>query len=518
MKLVIVESPTKAKTIQKFLGKDFQVKSSMGHVVDLPKNSFGIDVKNGFKPYYIVIKGKEKIVSVLKDLSKKVEDLFIATDPDREGEAIGYHIVNLIGKKLDEVKRVVFHEVTYHAIKDAFNNSREINLNLVEAQKVRRLLDRIVGYKLSPLLWKKLKGGLSAGRVQSVALKILVEREREIEKFKPKPFYNLIAKIGIGGNLIETELISYEDKKKDKNGFYDRDKLEGIKDFLIKNPSLKVEKISRRGKKDIPPPPFITSTLQQEAIKRFGFSSERVMSIAQRLYEGVELPQGRSGLITYHRTDSFNISDMAIRKVRDYIKRKFGEDFLPEKKRIYKTKSKLAQEAHEAIRPTDPQLEPDKIKNYLSDDEYKIYSLIFERFLACQMKEALIEEIGVLFVNGNFKFKAIASYYREKGYRILFKEKKEEERKKKYEIFNGIKEEDVFKILKVEIKKGMTKPPQRFTEATLIKKLEEEGIGRPSTYATILGILKKRGYVKKSKGHLYPQAICLLYTSPSPRD
>jgi len=505
-KVVVVESPTKAKTISKFLGKGFIIKSSMGHIRDLPKKTLGVDINNNFKPKYIIIKGKEKTAKELKESIAKSEELFIATDQDREGEAIGWHIVELTNTPQDKIKRVVFHEITYPAIKEAFSNPRGIDMNLVEAQQARRILDRIVGYKLSPLLWKKISGKLSAGRVQSAALRILVDREKEIELFRTEPFFNLKIDVSFKRTKLEAFLVEFNGKNVEKEKIKDKKPLEDLKNRIM-NKSVRVKTIDLKERYEVPPPPFVTSTLQQEGIRKFKFSSERVMSIAQRLYEGIDLPKGRTGLITYHRTDSVNISPVALKKVRNFIREEYGNGYLPKNPRIYKTKSKLAQEAHEAIRPTDPTLKPEKIKEYLTDEEYKIYSLVFFRFLACQMKSAFYKKYEVKTVFEDSVFKTEAQILVDRGFKVLFEEKKDKKQSKIFSVLGELKERDELRVENVEIKESKTKPPPRYTEASLIRKLEEEGIGRPSTYATIIGILKRRGYVRKSKNILFPQIV-----------
>ncbi len=497
-KLIIVESPTKAKTIKSFLGKDYQIVASKGHIRDLPKSTFGIKIEEGkFIPQYRVSKDHSKVVKEIKDLAKKSDEIYIATDEDREGEAIGYHIAKAIGKDPNSLPRIVFHEITKNAILNALKNPRKLDSDKINAQQARRLLDRIVGYKLSPLLASKIQKGLSAGRVQSAALKLIVDREREIKAFKPEEFWSIDA---VFNETIESILIEFENEKIEKMTIKDSKRANYIKDVLQKE-SFKVFSIEKKERKSKSPAPFMTSTLQQTASSKLGFSPKKTMMIAQTLYEGVQTHKGTSGVITYMRTDSLNIAKEAIEAARESIKNRFGDKYLPKAPKTYTTKSKGAQEAHEAIRPTMLEFTPEIAKNYLKPDEYKLYKLIYERFLASQMEDAVFESQSIIFASKSSKFKATGRRLVFDGfYKILKTEDKDK-------LLPTLKEGDEAVLTKLEANQHFTEPPPRYTEASLIKKLEALGIGRPSTYAPTISILVARKYVEIVKKQLVPTEI-----------
>ncbi len=497
-KLIIVESPTKAKTIKNFLGKDYEIVASKGHIRDLPKSTFGIKIEDGkFIPQYRVSKDHSKVVKEIKDLAKKSEEVYIATDEDREGEAIGYHIAKAIGKDPESLPRIVFHEITKNAIINALKNPRKLDRDKIDAQQARRLLDRIVGYKLSPLLASKIQKGLSAGRVQSAALKIIVDREREIRAFKPQEYWSIDA---VFNQTIESVLIEFEGKKIEKMTIKDAKEANSIKSIL-ESESYKVFSIEKKERKSKSPAPFMTSTLQQTASSKLGFSPKKTMMIAQTLYEGVQTHKGTSGVITYMRTDSLNIAKEALEAARETIKTNFGKEYLPKEPKIYTTKSKTAQEAHEAIRPTMLEFTPQIAKKYLKADEYKLYKLIYERFLASQMKDAIFESQSIIFSSKSGKFKASGRRLVFDGfYRVLGNEDKDK-------LLPSLKEGDLVELSKLEANQHFTEPPARYTEASLIKKLEALGIGRPSTYAPTISILVARKYVEIVKKQLVPTEI-----------
>ncbi len=493
--LIIVESPAKARTIKNFLGKDYEVIASKGHIRDLPKSSFGIKIEDGkFIPQYRVDKDHSQITKQLKELAKKAEQVYIATDEDREGEAIGYHIAHAIGKKPEELPRIVFHEITKSAIKKALENPRTIDMNRVNAQQARRLLDRIVGYKLSPLLSSKIQRGLSAGRVQSAALKLVVDREREIKAFVPQEYWSIDA---VFENDIPASIYEYMGKKLGKMDIKSKEQAEGIVK-RVQSEEFHVAKIEKKQRITKSPAPFMTSTLQQAASGQLGFSPKKTMMIAQKLYEGVQTPKGVMGVITYMRTDSLNIAKEAQDAARELIAKKFGEKYLPKKPKVYTTKSKGAQEAHEAIRPTMLDFTPEVAKNYLSADELKLYTLIYNRFLASQMEDAIFETQTIYFKSPSATFKASGRKLVFDGfYKVLGNEDKD---KLLPELTEGQKVE----LTKIEANQHFTEPPARYTEASLIKTLESLGIGRPSTYAPTIALLQARDYVKLEKKQLVP--------------
>ncbi len=488
--LIIVESPAKAKTIKNFLDKNYEVIASKGHVRDLSKFALGIKIdETGFTPNYVVDKDHKELVKQIIELSKKASITYIATDEDREGEAIGYHVACLIGGKLESYPRIVFHEITQNAILNALKTPRQIDMSKVNAQQARRFLDRIVGFKLSSLISSKITKGLSAGRVQSAALKLVIDREREIKAFKPLTYFTLDAYFE---PHLEAQLISYKGNKLKAQELIDEKKAQEIKNELEKE-SYTISSIVKKSKKSPTPPPFMTSTLQQSASSLLGFSPTKTMSIAQKLYEGVATPQGVMGVITYMRTDSLNIAKEALEEARDKILKDYGKDYLPPKAKVYSSKNKNAQEAHEAIRPTSIILEPNALKDYLKPEELKLYALIYKRFLASQMQDALFESQSVVVACEKGEFKASGRKLLFDGYyKILGNDDKDK-------LLPNLKENDLIKLEKLESNAHVTEPPARYSEASLIKVLESLGIGRPSTYAPTISLLQNRDYIKVEK-------------------
>ncbi|GAA7289030.1 type I DNA topoisomerase [Helicobacter pylori] len=488
--LIIVESPAKAKTIKNFLDKNYEVIASKGHVRDLSKFALGIKIdETGFIPNYVVDKDHKELVKQIIELSKKASTTYIATDEDREGEAIGYHVACLIGGKLESYPRIVFHEITQNAILNALKTPRQIDMSKVNAQQARRFLDRIVGFKLSSLISSKITKGLSAGRVQSAALKLVIDREREIKAFKPLTYFTLDAYFE---PHLEAQLISYKGNKLKAQELIDKKKAQEIKNELEKE-SYTISSIIKKSKKSPTPPPFMTSTLQQSASSLLGFSPTKTMSIAQKLYEGVTTPQGVMGVITYMRTDSLNIAKEALEEARNKILKDYGKDYLPPKAKVYSSKNKNAQEAHEAIRPTSIVLEPNALKDYLKPEELKLYTLIYKRFLASQMQDALFESQSVVVACEKGEFKANGRKLLFDGYyKILGNDDKDK-------LLPNLKENDPIKLEKLESNAHVTEPPARYSEASLIKVLESLGIGRPSTYAPTISLLQNRDYIKVEK-------------------
>lgn len=488
--LIIVESPAKAKTIKNFLDKNYEVIASKGHVRDLSKFALGIKIdETGFTPNYVVDKDHKELVKQIIELSKKASTTYIATDEDREGEAIGYHVACLIGGKLESYPRIVFHEITQNAILNALKTPRKIDMSKVNAQQARRFLDRIVGFKLSSLISSKITKGLSAGRVQSAALKLVIDREREIRAFKPLTYFTLDAYFE---SHLEAQLISYKGNKLKAQELIDKKKAQEIKNELEKE-SYTISSIINKSKKSPTPPPFMTSTLQQSASSLLGFSPTKTMSIAQKLYEGVATPQGVMGVITYMRTDSLNIAKEALEEARNKILKDYGKDYLPPKAKVYSSKNKNAQEAHEAIRPTSIVLEPNALKDYLKPEELKLYTLIYKRFLASQMQDALFESQSVVVACEKGEFKASGRKLLFDGYyKILGNDDKDK-------LLPNLKENDPIKLEKLESNAHVTEPPARYSEASLIKVLESLGIGRPSTYAPTISLLQNRDYIKVEK-------------------
>lgn len=496
--LVIVESPSKAKTINKYLGDKYIISSSVGHIIDLPKSRLAIDIQNRFKPEYITIRGKAKILNELKKQASSVKNVLLATDPDREGEAISWHLSNALAGKNKDIKRIEFNEITETAVKEAILKPREIDIDLVNAQQARRILDRIVGYYISPLLWKKVKRGLSAGRVQSAALKVICDRESEIDKFIPHEYWTLEAECGSGSKKFSAMLSTYNG---DKIKIRSKTEMDAVLND-VKGMNLTISEIKKQERRRKAPPPYITSKLQQDAVNRLGFTSKKTMIVAQQLYEGIELTgAGPTGLITYMRTDSTRISDNAITMARDYIKQNFKSEFLPETSNIYKLK-KNAQDAHEAIRPTDILKTPDSIKNDLTKDQFKLYDLIWRRFIACQMTSEVSETVTAALNAGKYGFKAT-------GNKVLFPGFTEIERTNKSakNILPSLKEGDVVTVSEFKPEQLFTTPPPRFNDASLVKFLEESGIGRPSTYAPTIDTLIRRYYIIRSGKQLVPTLL-----------
>lgn len=498
--LIIVESPAKTRTINKFLGKEYLVESSMGHIKDLPKNEFGVDVHKDFQPSYQIIPRKAKVLKKLRELAGKMQKIYLAPDPDREGEAISWHLYHELKKPTNDIKRIVFHEITEQAVKDALAHPREVDQRLVDAQQARRILDRIVGYKISPLLWKKVRRGLSAGRVQSVTLRFICEREKEINSFKPEEYWSIRTKLqGKSEEIFEASLEKLAGKK---IRITDQLKAREISSQLEREEFV-LAKITKREKKRFPYPSFITSTLQQEAARRFYFSAKRTMRIAQQLYEGLDIGGGKMvGLITYMRTDSFRIAQSAIQEVREYIRKEFGQEYLPSKPKHYRSR-KGSQEAHEAIRPTSCLRTPKKLKAHLTTEQYRLYLLIWNRFLASQTKEARLEKRTFNIRAGEFSLSCSDSRVRFKGFLILYPE----DRTFKEKLLPTLEEKETLKLLQVLPAQHFTQPPPRYSEASLIKTLEEEGIGRPSTYASIMETIRSRDYVEKRRENFYPTSL-----------
>jgi DNA topoisomerase-1 len=511
--LVIVESPAKAKTIAKYLGKNYTVKASVGHIMDLPKSKLGVDLETNFEPKYIVIKGKAPVVKELKAAAKKADRILLATDPDREGEAIAYHVAEVIsgGTKNAEVYRVLFNEITKKAILHAIEHPGKVDANKVYAQQARRILDRLVGYQISPLLWKKVRRGLSAGRVQSVALRLICEREKEIEAFIPEEFWSLTALLeGKAPPQFEAKLIKRdEDKLKVKNN----DEVQKILEDLKGKP-YSVTKVDKKERRRNPVPPFTTSKLQQEAGRKLGFTSKRTMGIAQGLYEGIDIgKEGTVGLITYMRTDSTRVGNESQDEARTLIASKYGKDYLPEKPPVYAS-AKSAQEAHEAIRPTSVMHEPDAIKQYLQNDQYKLYKLIWNRFVASQMNPAIIDQTSVDVRSGDYTFRASGSVVKFPGFMAVYMEEKPEDQASDDEngeaVLPPLTEGELLALIKLDPKQHFTQPPPRFSEALLVKTLEEKGIGRPSTYAAIISTIQDRDYVNKMENKFRPTELGVL--------
>jgi DNA topoisomerase-1 len=504
-KLVIVESPAKANTIKKFLGKDYKIVASVGHVRDLPKSQIGVDVENNFEPKYITIRGKGEVISKLKKEAKNAKRIYLATDPDREGEAISWHLATLLNIDNNEKCRVTFNEITKNAVKNAIKEPREIDLDLVDAQQARRILDRIVGYKISPILWKKVKKGLSAGRVQSVATRLVCDREEEIENFIPEEYWSINAtleKKGAKGNF-NAKFYGKDGKKVELKN---EDDVKKILDN-IKEKAFIVKKIKKSEKKKSPAPPFITSTMQQEAARKLGFTTKKTMIVAQHLYEGIDIKGvGALGLVTYIRTDSTRISNEAQQDAINFIKDKYGEKYVPKEKRIFKNKN-ASQDAHECIRPSQVGMEPDAIKDSLTKDQYKLYKLIWSRFVSSQMSSAEYDTINTDITAGDYIFRANGQKLRFQGFIVLYQEGKDDEGEEKDNNIPELVEGEELKQKKIDPKQHFTQPPPRYTEASLVKTLEEKGIGRPSTYAPTITTILARGYVVKDAKTLLPTEL-----------
>ncbi len=513
-KLIIVESPTKARTISRFLGKEYFVESSFGHLRDLPKKKMGIDIENDFQPEYEVNEKSKKRANELKGLAKKADEIILASDEDREGEAIAWHLMQILGTK-SQYQRIVFHEITKNAILNALENPRNMDMNMVDAQQARRILDRLVGYELSPFLWKKIRYGLSAGRVQSVTVRLIVEREEEIRKFKADEYWTIKSKVckvhkaeSQNKSEFEIKLIKINNKSVPKLGIKSKDEAEKIKNNLEKA-DYQVEKIIKKETKKNPLPPFTTSTLQQAANNKLHFSAKQTMMFAQKLYEGIDLgSKGQTGLITYMRTDSLSLSKDSLKAAKNYITNKFGKEYAEQ--RFFKTKSKGAQEAHEAIRPTDPARDPERVKSYLDDRQYKLYKLIWQRMIASQMASAISDLTTIDVVakhtpnpsqEENYILRATGSIIKFEGFLKVYTIKSEEI------ILPKVEEKEKLDLLKMITEQHFTQPPARYTEASLVKKLEEKGIGRPSTYAPTLSTIQDRGYVEKIERRFHPKDI-----------
>ncbi len=501
-KLVVVESPAKAKTIKKYLGRGYTVEASMGHIRDLPKSQLGVNVEDNFEPKYITIRGKGELLAKLRKAAKTSDKVYLATDPDREGEAISWHLSHLLGIKENEPCRIEFNEITKDAVKNAMKNPRPINQNLVDAQQARRILDRLVGYKISPLLWRKVRKGLSAGRVQSVASKIICEREREIEAFKPEEYWNLKGIFISSKNKqsFEAQLHSKGKKKIDLKSKQELDQVLAA----IKGEDYTVTKVLKGSRKRSAPPPFTTSTMQQEASRKLGFTTKKTMMLAQQLYEGVDVKgEGSVGLITYMRTDSTRVSDQALAEVRTIIQEKFGNDYVPSKANIFRSK-KGSQDAHEAIRPTSVRYSPKDLQSSLKRDQLRLYTLIYNRFMASQMKPALYETLTVNISAGEYIFRASGSRKVFPGYTALYMEGNDEGKEEKDIMLPDLEEGEKLELKEYKSEQKFTQPPARYTEASLVRALEDMGIGRPSTYAPTISTIISRGYVVRDARILYP--------------
>lgn len=523
--LVIVESPAKANTINKILGKDFSVKASIGHVKDLPKKEMGVDVEKGFEPSYVIIPGKEKILRELKRAAREAEKVYLAPDPDREGEAIAWHIATEISDSRSsspggKIFRVTFNEITERAVLEAVKNPGRIDMDKVDAQQARRILDRLVGYGLSPLLWKKVRRGLSAGRVQSVAVKLIVDREREIDAFQKEEYWNINLQLeGSQPPPFRARLYKYhgspvvdrEAEGRERFLIRTSEDAEGVK-REIENQSLYLSKIEKKERKRTPYPPFTTSSMQQEAARKLRFTAKRTMLLAQQLYEGIELGQeGSVGLITYMRTDSVRLAPEAQQWARDYVEKRFGKDYVPERPPAYRSKSG-AQEAHEAIRPTDMHRPPEAVKQFLSKDLYNLYTLIWNRFIASQMSPSRLEQTSFIIENREktFEIRASGTVVRFDGFMALYSESKDEIEEEEGGILPHLKTGDALRLIEIRPTQHFTQPPPRYTEATLVKTLEEKEIGRPSTYAAILSTIQDRKYVHKVEGRFAPTELGIV--------
>ncbi|MCY9762877.1 type I DNA topoisomerase [Paenibacillus alvei] len=502
--LVIVESPAKAKTIGKYLGSKYIVKASMGHVRDLPKSQIGVEIEDNFAPKYITIRGKGSVLKELKDARKKVKKVYLAADPDREGEAIAWHLAHALELDQSEACRVVFNEITKQAVKDAFKTPRQINMDLVHAQQARRILDRLVGYKISPLLWKKVKKGLSAGRVQSVSVKLIIDRENEISAFIPEEYWTITARLNMGKSSFDAKFYSINGEKRDLASEAE------VNEILhaIKGNSFVVSEVKERERLRHPSPPFTTSSLQQEAARKLNFRAAKTMSVAQQLYEGVDLgKEGTVGLITYMRTDSTRISQTAQEEAGEFIKGQYGDEFMPETPRQYVKKNANAQDAHEAIRPTSIMRTPDEMKSFLSRDQLRLYKLVWERFVASQMTSAIMDTMTVDIKVGEAIFRANGSKIRFPGFMKVYVEGNDDGTVEDDKFLPPLAVGDSMQTEQIEPKQHFTQPPPRYTEARLVKTLEELGIGRPSTYAPTLETIQKRGYVAIEEKKFVPTEL-----------
>lgn len=502
--LVIVESPAKAKTIGKYLGNKFIVKASMGHIRDLPKSQIGVEVENDFLPKYITIRGKGSVLKELKDASKKVKNIYLAADPDREGEAIAWHLAHYLDVDGSAACRVVFNEITKQAVKDAFKAPRKINMDLVNAQQARRILDRLVGYKISPLLWKKVKKGLSAGRVQSVSVKMIIDRENEIKAFIPEEYWTITARLLSGKSEFEAKFYGINGEKRELH------QEQEVLDILasLKKAKFLVKEVKEKERQRHPAPPFTTSSLQQEAARKLNFRASKTMSIAQQLYEGIDLgKEGTVGLITYMRTDSTRISPIAQEEAKQYILDKFGDKFVPDTPRNFTKKSANAQDAHEGVRPTSVLLDPGQVKPFVSRDQHRLYKLIWERFLASQMASAVLDTVTAEIEAGAAQFRATGSTVKFHGFMKVYVEGNDDGTTEEDRLLPPLKANDKLKEKEIEPKQHFTQPPPRYTEARLVKTLEERGIGRPSTYAPTLETIQRRGYVALEEKKFVPTEL-----------
>ena len=508
--LVIVESPAKAKTIEKYLGSGYKVTASMGHLRDLPKSKMGVDIENGFEPQYIPVRDKRELINELKKEAKDAKTVFLATDPDREGEAISWHLKELLELDDKKAKRVTFNEITKKVVTESIQHPRSIDQDLVDAQQARRILDRIVGYELSPLLWKKVKKGLSAGRVQSVATRMVVDREEEIEAFVPQEYWLLDARLNCGAEN-SSFTARFHGKGDKKQELHSKEEVDEVLAAVEKAP-FTVNNVKRGEKQKSPAPPFITSTLQQEASRRLSMTPRRTMSIAQQLYEGVEIAgQGSVGLITYMRTDSLRLSEEALAAAKDYITGHYGPEYYPGKPRHFKTKAG-AQDAHEAIRPTDVTLTPELVRKDLTQEQYRLYRLIWGRFTACQMANAVYDNVSVDIDSAGYTFRANYSELKFKGYTAVYEESKDEESSELANPLPSLSEGQELNLEKMMSEQQFTQPPARYTEATLIRAMEEKGIGRPSTYAPTISSITARDYVIKEGKYLKPTPLGQVVT------
>jgi DNA topoisomerase-1 len=514
--LVIVESPAKAKTLKKYLGDDFQIKATLGHVVDLPTKELGVDVEKDFKPSYVTLRGRQEVLKEITEAAAKSEKIYLAPDPDREGEAIAWHVARAIlskkKKKRDSLYRATFHEITKNAVRQAIDHPSSLDEKKFNAQQARRILDRLVGYQISPVLWEKVKRGLSAGRVQSVAVRLVVEREREIRSFVPQEYWSLDALLE--GDQPPPFKARLHRKGEEKLELKNQAETEAITE-KVRGAKFEVVEIESKERRRFPTPPFITSTLQQEAARKLHFTAKRTMMLAQQLYEGVELgSEGSVGLITYMRTDSTHLANEAVASVRTYIVGRFGKEFVPESPNVYKNR-KQAQEAHEAVRPTSVEYEPDKVKPYLEKDLYRLYELIWNRFIACQMAAALYDVTTVDIQAGEYRFRATGSILKFAGFIQLYVEGEDEkaaEEESEEGMLPPLKKGQILKLQELKPEQHFTKPPPRFRESSLVKELEEKGIGRPSTYASILSTIQQKSYVHKEKGVFSPTDLGELVT------
>ncbi|CBL31684.1 DNA topoisomerase I [Enterococcus faecalis] len=501
--LVIVESPAKAKTIEKYLGRNYKVVASVGHIRDLPKSKMGIDIENNYEPHYISIRGKGDVIKSLKAAAKKAEKVYLAADPDREGEAIAWHLAYLLGLDLKDKNRVVFNEITKEAVKAAFKEPRTINVDLVDAQQARRILDRLVGYSISPILWRKVKKGLSAGRVQSVALKMIIDRENEIREFKPEEYWSIDGNFQKGRKKFKANFWGVDGKKKKLPN------AEAVKEITsrIDGKDYDVTKVEKKERKRNPALPFTTSSLQQEAARKLNFRTRKTMMVAQQLYEGIALgKQGTVGLITYMRTDSTRIADSAKAEAAEFIEKTYGDEFSAHGGRKAKN-TQGAQDAHEAVRPSSVLRTPDEMKKYLDKDQLKLYTLIWSRFVASQMTPAILDTMKVTLQQNGVTFIANGSKVKFKGFMQVYVEGRDDGKEDKENILPELVEGDVVKSVDIEPKQHFTQPPARFSEATLIRTLEENGVGRPSTYAPTLETIQRRYYVKLTNKRFEPTEL-----------